>query len=106
MSNDTRGETRAHTPGEWEANRYDEIWAVEVLDGGAASRKVFVASVHDVEDGARSKANARLIAAAPAFLAALEKLRVELSPDTDRDPAYAANFAAIIVHNTLAEYGR
>jgi hypothetical protein len=67
----TQGTTQAHTAGEWEANRYDEIWAVEVLDGGAAALKVFVASAHDVEDAARSRANARLIAAAPDLLEAL-----------------------------------
>jgi hypothetical protein len=69
-----QGTTQAHTAGEWEANRYDEIWAVEVLDGGAAALKVFVASAHPVEDAARSRANARLIAAAPDLLAALKRI--------------------------------
>jgi hypothetical protein len=103
---------QAHTPGPY-TSAYDNrdggriITAVvrgEEVRVGMTTRVVF--GVKEYVSEGQAKANANLFAAAPAFLDALEKLRTELSPDTNPDPADAANFAAIIVRNALEEYGR
>jgi hypothetical protein len=61
--------TIKHTPEPW-AYSYestDQEWAVVTGFGG-----LVVANVNDVNDGDRQQANARLIAAAPELLAALQ----------------------------------
>lgn len=70
----------AHTPGPWRADKYC-IWAGEKFIAGTKT------GIGESEQGA----NARLIAAAPALLAALEAL-VERGTDS---PVHLAAEAAI-----------
>jgi len=62
-----------HTPGPWRAERMD-IWPGVKTPGSA-----LVAQVHFREDQEEGEANARLIAAAPELLAAIQPLRDALA---------------------------
>ena len=64
----------AHTPGPW---HYDSTWGLIVKHGGAE-----VAALHS-----GNAANARLIAAAPEMLAALQRLTHPMADDSDLEHA-------------------
>ncbi len=65
--------TAQHTPGPWKYERFQttaDTWLIERRDSG---RKSFIAETHcTLGHGGNAEANARLIAAAPELLAALE----------------------------------
>ena len=69
--------TANHTPGPWEAHENGHIYAEE---RASAVARIFENSYH--RDG-EAQANARLIAAAPDMLAALERFDVYLDRFTD-----------------------
>lgn len=66
-----------HTPGPWSLNKRfkSPVVALDLKDGGALLP--IVDAVHGF-DNAQAKANARLIAAAPELLEALQELRANI----------------------------
>jgi len=78
ITHNSEGDTvKNHTPGPWEAHENGHIYAEERANAVA---RIFENYYH--RDG-EAQANARLIAAAPDMLAALERLDVYLDRFTD-----------------------
>jgi hypothetical protein len=76
-----------HTPGPWQANPFDPERRTRGIWGGAPSPHLtYIATVGAVLHGTRideeTEANARLIAAAPAMLDALQTLQRWIIPGT------------------------
>lgn len=90
---------KTHTPGPWlvnfEQNKFDSRHSkVQVVDGSSASLNngglpLVLANVNAMpfNDESEPLANARLIAAAPDLLAALERLAHPMADDDDLDYA-------------------
>jgi hypothetical protein len=85
-----------HTPGPWEAHQgidadQPTVWDITSRHNhrsfGETPKGWFVATVHEVKDGAGAAADARLIAAAPCLLEALDNLVDAVTNFNRRVPA-------------------
>lgn len=94
--------TAQHTPGPWEAHQgvdddHPTVWDVTSRhnhrDYGETPKGWFVATVHEVTDEAGAEADARLIAAAPELLEALEAAIPHMSAPLDSDDQSASALA-------------
>ena len=97
-------EAVTHTPGPW---TYDESWALIKGDDGSEIAAVHAARAFRAPKGKDAfkdepKANARLIAAAPDLLAALQKMTALLAahPDGGLYPDYLIQARAAILRAT------
>lgn len=74
-----------HTPGPWEAKRNSSFWEVKPINGGYDGLPFTVADVcasaPGFPDAGLQEANARLIAAAPELMEALQELVAEYEPN-------------------------
>lgn len=80
-----------HTPGPWTIEEYgDDDAPALVIHKDSESRVCFMATPGSHGDPARIEADARLIAAAPDMLAALQATRLVALPPEVTDLVYAA----------------
>lgn len=76
--------TVQHTPGPWVIKRFDESQTVILQASGEGGRNPLIAIISVGEGRPDGEANARLIALAPAMLAAHEHTRRELIAAAER----------------------
>lgn len=101
-----------HTPGPWKLSGPSFGCRLKGQDWTVSGRNLSIASVHNSNDpiagdDLESKANARLIAAAPDLLAALQVLEREMSEDADTEAgAYRRKTWPNIVRAAIAKVER
>jgi hypothetical protein len=94
------------TPGPWTIEEYgDEDAPALVIHKDSETRVCFIATPGLRGDPARSEANARLIAAAPDLLAALEQIAVVCTDNMDRscDHRMALDFVRQVANDAFAK---
>lgn len=101
--------TAKHTPGPWFAEKNDSYWEVNPDKGGENELPFSVANVCSSapgnRDGGLQEANARLIAAAPELLAALQLVAGEVTDyvrPTSADSHLPTDIVAV-VHAAIAK---
>lgn len=81
--NETENQIASHTPGPWRAI------SLNVWDDNGGERKICNCDVGPLHGYAEDEANARLIAAAPELLEALQQAEKRLAKYHERDPLNA-----------------